>query len=210
MKKTTFFILTVVAIMACSRDFTVNDIKTGDILFTGEELLNPGDLSTAINEVTRTALETNYTHMGIAKVTKNRVYVIHADPRRGVYQEPLEEFLARYSQVDVFRVNNEFSQYLPEAINIAISLLGKPYDDSFIIGSGGHYCSGLIYTLFSNTGVFELAPMTFKDPSTGEFHSMWVEHYARLGIEIPEGLPGCNPNGMAASTTIHKVGTIGL
>jgi hypothetical protein len=31
-----------------------------------------------------------------------------------------------------------------------------------------------------------------------------------MGIEIPEGQAGCNPNGMAASDKIEKVGNLFL
>jgi len=50
--------------------------------------------------------------------------------------------------------------------------------------------------------------MTFKDIETNDFHPGWIEHYDKLGIEIPEGLPGCNPNGMAASENLILLGEI--
>jgi hypothetical protein len=87
-------------------------------------------------------------------------------------------------------------------------MLGKPYNFSYILSDSAHYCSEFIYRAFAPDSVFALAPMTFKDPQTGEFPEAWVEHYQKLGIEIPEGLPGCNPNGMAASERLERIGIL--
>jgi hypothetical protein len=35
-----------------------------------------------------------------------------------------------------------------------------------------------------------------------------VEYYQKMGLEIPEGLPGCNPNGLAASGKLELIGEI--
>jgi hypothetical protein len=48
--------------------------------------------------------------------------------------------------------------------------------------------------------------MTFKDPATGGYYPGWVDYYAKLGVAIPEGEPGCNPNGMAASAKLECLG----
>ena len=37
---------------------------------------------------------------------------------------------------------------------------------------------------------------------TDLFYEGWIIHYNQLGIDIPEGLPGCNPNGMSASDNL--------
>ena len=50
--------------------------------------------------------------------------------------------------------------------------------------------------------------MTFKDPKTSQFLVGWADHYKKLGIPIPEGEPGCNPNGMAASEKMVMVGEV--
>ena len=46
--------------------------------------------------------------------------------------------------------------------------------------------------------------MTFKD-STGETSSLWVEYYTRLGKDIPEGVPGTNPNDMSREVSLETV-----
>lgn len=47
--------------------------------------------------------------------------------------------------------------------------------------------------------------MTFKNPETKEFDEFWVQYYIDLGIEIPEGVLGCNPNDMSKSKNIYFV-----
>jgi len=51
-------------------------------------------------------------------------------------------------------------------------------------------------------------PMTFKDPKTGNFYPTWVEYYQKMGLEVPEGMPGCNPNGLAASEKLERLGSL--
>jgi hypothetical protein len=195
-------------IFSCGSSNSDISLKSGDILFTGPAQSEAGKLSSAIDEVTQTHQNTNYTHMGIVEVAEQEVFVIHADPKNGVCRQPLNQFLVNHPFVDVYRLKGTFEHHIPQAIEKGNFLLGLPYDEAYIIGGNRHYCSGLIYTLFDNDSIFTLEPMTFIDPSTGDFHTLWVEHYDRLGIEIPEGLPGCNPNGMAVSDAIYFLGSL--
>ncbi|TCO08912.1 YiiX/YebB-like N1pC/P60 family cysteine hydrolase [Natronoflexus pectinivorans] len=184
-------------------------LQTGDIIFTGiEDHSLSSDLSQAIDGVTQTHLKTHFTHMGIVQVDNDSIFVIHAEPKYGVHRELVADFLTGRGEASVFRLNEEWMGSVDAAIDSAMALLGLPYDYVYMIGGDAHYCSGFIYTIFEPAGVFELEPMTFIDPATGDFHSVWVDHYKRLGIDIPEGEPGCNPNGMAASTELSFIGTM--
>jgi len=87
-------------------------------------------------------------------------------------------------------------------------MLGKPYNFSYIMSDSAHYCSEFIFLAFVSDSIFKLEPMTFKDPKTGTFPTAWVEYYQKMGIEIPEGKPGCNPNGLAASEKREQLGKI--
>jgi hypothetical protein len=81
-------------------------------------------------------------------------------------------------------------------------MLDTPYDDAFLPDNNKLYCTELIsmaYHRANGSRVFEQPPMTFKDPSTGAFFPAWVAYYSELGMEIPEGLPGCNPGGLSRS-----------
>jgi hypothetical protein len=75
--------------------------------------------------------------------------------------------------------------------------------------NGRLYCSEMVGLAFqaANEGqpFFQQQPMTFKDPSTGQFFPAWVEYYQQLNIPIPEGLPGCNPGGLSRSDKLETI-----
>jgi len=41
--------------------------------------------------------------------------------------------------------------------------------------------------------------MTFINPKTRKIDDFWISFYKKQNLEVPEGQPGCNPNGLAAS-----------
>ena len=67
----------------------------------------------------------------------------------------------------------------------------------------------LLYTAFKKANrekeLFDLNPMTFKDPATHDYFPAWVDYYKSLQVEIPEGKPGINPGGMSRSSCIRIV-----
>lgn len=196
-------------LLACDSEFGRSDLQNGDILFTGTTTTTRGNLSTAIDEVTQTQLATNYTHMGVVEKIKDQIWVMHAAPKKGVCRQSLDQFMENRQEAAVYRLKDPYLAFVPEALSMARQLVGLPYDSTYIIGGQAHYCSGFLYTIYEPHQVFELEPMTFKNPATGEFHPGWVEHYETLGLAIPEGLPGCNPNGLAASDHLRLMGQIG-
>jgi hypothetical protein len=170
------------------------------------------NLSKAINDVTQTTKSTNYTHMGICDVVDGKVTVYHSDLYKGVVKESLELFMssedtARYN-VDLYRIKNIESNQIENALSIAKSLIGEPYNTTYILEDKGYYCSEYIYELYKTDSIFKLEPMTFKFSETNTFHRGWIEHYKNLGIAIPEGELGCNPNGMANSNTLKFIKNI--
>ncbi|WP_157361406.1 YiiX/YebB-like N1pC/P60 family cysteine hydrolase [Winogradskyella endarachnes] len=189
-------ILLVVLCISCSTDSL--KIKSGDIIFRGNA---HSDLSQAINEVTQTSKSTNYSHIGICEVSNGDVFVYHSDLGKGVIREPLEAFITAKDSigytVDLYRIKTLEDKQIETALVKAKSLLGNSYNSTYILEDEGYYCSEYIYELFKADSIFKLEPMTFKNAETHQFHSGWITHYENLGIEIPEGKPGCNPNGMA-------------
>lgn len=192
-----------------SRDFK---IKTGDLLFRGKT--NSSSLSTAIDDVTRVKKGKHFSHVGIVDMEGNDLFVIHADGRSGVCREPLKDFMTNNKgdtlYVEAYRLRNKWNDGVAKAIERASGLIGEPYNYTYIIEDSGYYCSELVWYAFKPDSVFSLEPMTFKDPKNGKFHSGWIEHYKKLGVNIPEGLPGCNPNGMAASERLELLGIVVL
>ena len=111
-------------------------------------------------------------------------------------------------RVIAYRLKVDYQKAIPSAINKAHQLLGRPYNSSYILSDTSYYCSEFVYRAFIADTVFKLEPMTFKDSKTGNFPAAWLEYYQKLGLEIPEGLPGCNPNGLAASKKLLRLGKI--
>ena len=196
-------VIVVITLWACTNKQANMEIRTGDILFRGSL---DSELSKAINAVTQTKMSTQYTHMGIAEVVDSAVWVYHAAPGKGVCRELLAEFHypdgSESTIVGVYRVHDRFHDNIPHSIHRAKQLIGQSYNKTYILADEGYYCSEYIYHIWAGDSVFQLEPMTFKKPGTDFFHEGWINHYHKLGIDIPEGKPGCNPNGMSASDNL--------
>lgn len=182
-------------------------IQNGDILFCSYE---SGELSGAIDEVTQTGKKTNYSHMGIVEIADKDTFVIHASSKKNVVKERLRDFIEteNASIIDIYRVKEKFRPSIESALELANNRVGLPYNFSYRMSDSSFYCSQLVYQIFESDSLFKLNPMTFKSPDKEEFHPDWIKYYEKLGIEIPEGEPGCNPNGMAASANIKKIMTL--
>jgi hypothetical protein len=184
------------------------ELKTGDFLFRGE---TGKGISEAIDQVTQTDAATHFSHVGLVKVSGDSIFVLHASTKGGTCKVSLSEFLhpeGDSTQVVAYRLKEPWQATIPVAIERAEKMLGKPYNFSYIISDSTHYCSEFIYRAFEPDSVFVLNPMTFKDPETVEFLPTWVEYYEKLGIDIPEGQPGCNPNGLASSDKLIRLGWV--
>ncbi|MCU4162851.1 YiiX/YebB-like N1pC/P60 family cysteine hydrolase [Carboxylicivirga caseinilyticus] len=197
-------ILMAIFLTACQ---SLTYIQSGDILFRGR---SNGSLSSAIDDVTQTGHDFHFTHMGVVEMIDGKVMVWHAAPEKGVVCESLKQFSSANKEdslmIGHFRINGINQQKIDEALKMAKKFKGQPYDYTYIMESEGFYCSEFVYTLFEKDSIFTLDPMTFKDAQSGEYHQGWIDHYEKMGIEIPEGKPGCNPNGMAASERLTFLG----
>jgi hypothetical protein len=187
-------------------------LKRGDLLFQD---LDSDSISGAIEEVTCGMNQLSFSHVGIVDVNSKGDTLVLEAISKGVCYTFLDTFLKRSSTVDhqakveVGRLKPEFRQLIPEALRKGKNLIGKDYDNIYVIGDSSYYCSELIYEIFNSEedslDVFELQPMTFKNTITGDFLPFWVEYYQEIGVEIPEGKLGLNPNGMSESSNIDMV-----
>ena len=200
-----FIPLVVLAFVSCEPS---NTIQTGDLIFVED---TSSDLSQAINDVTKKSGLANYTHVGVCEVVNNEVFIYHASTKKNVVKESLEVFQKdrSNSKIDIFRIEGVNLTQKEKAIETANSFLGMPYDFGYIYGDDKIYCSELIYEIYKKDSLFKLNPMTFKNPQTGAFHKNWVNHYEKLGIAIPEGQPGCNPNDMSKNKNLRFIRTLG-
>lgn len=184
-------------------------LRNGDLLFVGNA---SGDLSKAIDEVTQTNLKTNYSHVALVEKSGDGFWILHAAPKNGSERISLKDFLEiqkkDHSNVDVYRIKNSKQTDFESAISKAKSMLGKPYNFTYVLSDSAYYCSDFVYHSFEKDSVFKLNPMTFKNPGETEFNQGWIDFYGQLNMEIPEGKPGCNPNGMAASEKIKFIGRL--
>ena len=188
------------------------ELREGDLLFQD---LDGSSLSDAIEEVTAEEKSMSFSHVGIMVPSVDSSLVVLEAIGDAVQYTALDSFLTRSLNTDrmpkvrVARLKEKHQSRIEKAISYGKSLVGLLYDPVYLMSDSTYYCSELIYEMFKHSGdgseIFKLNPMTFKDPKTGHFHSVWVEYYKELGVEIPEGKPGCNPNGMSESKEIDWV-----
>jgi len=185
------------------------ELQNGDLLFVGAK---SEDLSGAINRVTQRETSKAFDHVALVEVFHGRIYLIHATGEKGTLREPIGDYIQRSSSerrgLFIFRLKSDYQPCIPDAIAEAKKWLGKPYNWSYVLNDSSVYCSDLVERAFRKCHLFELEPMTFKDPETKEFDAYWVRFYDALGIPVPEGQLGCNPNGLAASDKLSIVGRL--
>jgi uncharacterized protein YycO len=198
-----FFLLNV--ILSC-KNSQFSGLKKGDLLFvTAKET----GLSGAINNVTQKQENASFDHIGILEKNKTGFFVLHAAPKGGSQKQKLKDFLKDQAddgqRVMAYRLKSQYQNTIPNAIEKANSMLGKPYNFNYILDENSYYCSDFIERAFRNDHIFKLEPMTFIDPKTGKTNMFWAEFYQKKNLKVPEGELGCNPNGLAASDKIERL-----
>jgi hypothetical protein len=192
--------------------------EAGDLLFQD---LDSGPLCDAIEKVTTGYEGASFSHVGIAAADDNGGIVVIEAVSSGVEVTPLPTFLGRSldakgrPKVVVGRLKKAHRHLIAPAIEEAFVLKGKPYDKVFAVDNDAYYCSELVYEIFrranNDTAVFELQPMTFREPDSGQTQRVWQEYFSALGVPVPEGRPGINPGGISRSTAlviIYKYGSL--
>ncbi len=192
-------------------------LQPGDLLFQD---LDCGPLCDAIEKVTTGYQGANFSHVGIVAKDDTGNFVVIEAVSTGVEATELQTFLNRsveasgQPKVVAGRLKKSYQHLIPDALEGAFALEGKPYDKLFIIDNDAYYCSELIYEIFlranNNSPVFTLQPMTFKDPHTGQILMTWQEYFSQLEAPVPEEQPGVNPGGISRSAVlniVYKYGT---
>ncbi len=213
---TAAILLLVIAAGGCRSNGTFT-LREGDLLFQDTDR---GRLSEAIEAVTTGYQGMNITHIGIAAKDETNNLVVLEAASKGVQSTPLTVFLERSSdennepKVIVGRLKPQYRGLIPPAVKEAFALIGKPYDRVFAVDNGAYYCSELVYEIFLKAGkdapVFNLRPMTFKDPATGQIHRIWENYFSEIGVPVPEGQPGINAGAMSKSSALRIVHSYGL
>ena len=123
----------------------------------------------------------------------------------------LGDFLARSARIDgrpavtVMRLRDTTG--VAAAIERARKFIGQPYDYSFRPDNGKMYCSELVWESYlapDGSRRFPARPMNFR-AADGSLPRFWAELFAGLGEEIPQDIPGTNPNDMARDPQLKEV-----
>jgi len=181
-------------------------LKNGDLLFVTAK---QAGLSGAINNVTQKQKDASFDHIGIIQKDKSGTFVLHAAPTGGSQKQNLNSFLKDQAnnghKVVVYRLKSQFQNVIPNAVENANYMIGKPYNFNYILDENAYYCSDFIERAFRRDHIFTLEPMTFIDPKTGKTNEFWEEFYKKKNLKVPEGELGCNPNGLAASDKLERI-----
>lgn len=186
-----------------------SQLKNGDLLFVSA---NNEGLSKAIDAVTQTKQSTHYSHIALLEKENNQLFVMHAATKNGSERISLQDFVLDEKNdkntITIYRLKRKYQHTIKNAIEVGKTWLGKPYNYSYVLSDEKLYCSDFVQRSFAKDTVFKLNPMTFINPQTGKTDEMWIEFYKKQNLEVPEGKPGCNPNGMASSDKIKRMGIL--
>lgn len=209
LKSNFFYLIFATFVLLSCKTYNTSILENGDLLFVPS--VDSG-LSGAINNVTQTEKKTSYDHIGILKKEENNLYVLHASPKGGSQKQKLHSFLKEQTKsgqkIDVYRLKSEFQSSIPNSVSKAETLIGKPYNFNYILDDNSYYCSDFVERAFRENQIFTLEPMTFIDPKTNQTNAFWEKFYQDKKLKVPEGEPGCNPNGVANSNKIDKIGEL--
>lgn len=198
----------IAALSILGADNTV-DLRNCDLLFQTD---GQGAFSDAITGSTARDTAISVVHVAIVLVDDDAINVIEADPEAGVRIASLNDFLESSPKIDghpgvvAMRLDIPFNQ--EETRRRALSHVGEDYDWWFMPKNGKMYCSELVSESFRDlqgSEVFKLLPMSFRQ-SDGTMPRFWIDLYAKLGVDVPEGCPGTNPNDMFRDPRLIEVG----
>lgn len=174
-------------------------LQRGDLLFYRDTT----GMGAAVRESTG-----EYTHVALVESVGDTVWIIDATQRYGVSRHPLLRGLGDERPFpDIYTLDDRVSVNIDSVILRARSFLGQPYDNAFLSNNGKLYCSELIYECFrfsNGKRIFEAKPMNWRDKE-GNLPEYWKKHFEKLGVPVPEGVPGTNPTDMSHSKLLRKL-----
>lgn len=212
MKKLILIFAALLALAACRQEKP--GLRNGDLVFVGIPLdysVEDDSMDAAITAATGDTVGLNLIHAAILEVDADSVFVIDATLRRGVDRHPLDTFLTDFTLKDgslpeliVKRVKGVDTD---AAVEKAKTFCGRAYDLYFLPDNEELYCTELIqrsYLDASGAEVFDSEPMNFRAPD-GTMPVYWEWLFGLLGIDVPQGLPGTNPQRMSEAACLEDV-----
>lgn len=209
MKPLTFILLLLTLLLPTTADAQQRDrLAELNVACLNEHTLQSGDLifCKGWSEMDKaiTASTGEYTHVALVeRDSADNAWIIEALPEKGVLRRSFREFERRFSMLstfDVYRLTQPFDT--AAVIARAKSLVGKPYDEAFLPDNDAYYCSELIEVVFD--GLFPSKPMNWRD-AKGKLPAYWKKHFEKLGVPVPEGVPGTNPTDLSRTPILKKL-----
>ena len=212
MKKLLFlFAILFLAIGCGSRK---DGLRSGDLIFVGLPVAydaETGTMDAAITSATGEEGAVNLIHVAIAEVQGDSVWIIDATIAHGVDRHPLDTFLTDFTLRDgsypEFIVKRVKGIDADAAVERAKSFCGRAYDLRFLPDNDDLYCTELVQMSYldkSGKPVFESEPMNWL-AADGTMPAYWEWLFGQLGMDVPQGLPGTNPQRMAQSGYLVEV-----
>lgn len=213
MKNSIVFLLVILLLaFGCGRQ--ADRLRSGDLIFVGLPLdykAEPDSMAAAISSATSVEGALNLIHVAMAEVEADSVWIIDATIAHGVDRHPLDTFLADFTLRDgsypEFIVKRVKGADASAAIERAKAFCGQAYDLRFLPDNEDLYCTELVQNCYldaSGNPLFESEPMNFK-ASDGTMPPYWEWLFGKLGMAVPQGLPGTNPQRMAESALLYEV-----
>ena len=212
MKRTFLFFFFIFLAIGCSR--YQDRLQNGDLVFVGLPVgydAETGSVDEAIASATGEDGVLNLIHVAIAEVKADSIWIIDATIAHGVDRHPLDTFLRVFTLPDgsypEFIVKRVKGVDADAAVEKAKSFCGRAYDVRFLPDNEDLYCSELVqrsYLDAAGVPVFESEPMNFKAPD-GTMPPYWEWLFGQLGMEVPQGLPGTNPQKMSQAECLVDV-----
>lgn len=195
------------------------EVRTGDLVFVGIPVdygEGADSMSEAIGAATAGDNEMNIIHVAILEVQNDSIWIIDATIKHNVDRYPLDTFLrdftlkdGSYPQFEVKRLKGCSSRDAARYVENAKQFIGEPYDVAFLPDNGAKYCSELVrdsYLCKDGTHIFGESPMNFLD-SDGQMPAYWTKLFGSLGMPVPQGVRGTNPQAMSKEDVLETVST---
>ncbi|MBO4476029.1 MAG: hypothetical protein J5737_04865 [Bacteroidales bacterium] len=212
MKRTLLTLFLMFLALSCSRN--LSSLQNGDLVFVGLPLgydAETGSVDEAIASATGEDGLLNLIHVAIAEVKADSIWIIDATIAHGVDRHPLDTFLRDFTLPDgsypEFIVKRVKGVDADAAVERAKSFCGRAYDVRFLPDNEELYCSELVQRSYLDAAgmpVFESEPMNFNAPD-GTMPPYWEWLFGQLGMEVPQGLPGTNPQRMSKADCLVDV-----
>ena len=209
-----FLLIISVLLLAVSCGQKVDTLRTGDLIFVGLPLdydAEGDSMDAAISAATGEEGALNLIHVAIAEVDADSVWIIDATIAHGVDRHPLAVFLKDFTLKDgtypEFIIKRVKGIDAEATVSRAKTYCGRGYDVRFLPDNEDQYCTELVQNSYldaSGNELFHSEPMNFCAPD-GTMPPYWEWLFGKLGMEVPQGVPGTNPQRMAQSDLLYDV-----